>query len=177
MIVALCVAPVAASYVAYYFTPPAGHTNYGELVSAPPLPDATLHLAEGGTLRLNALRGKWVLLMADEAPCNDACQRKLFTLRQLRLAQGKDMDRIERLWLIRGEEAIAPQLAVDYRGTWFARAGASDVLQRLPAERSIDDYIYLIDPLGNVVLRYSQGADPGKIIKDMTRVLKSSRIG
>ena len=177
LIVALCVAPVIASYVAYYVAPPSGHTNYGDLLNAPPLPDAPLRLADGTPFVISALRGKWVLLVADSAQCNETCQRKLFTLRQLRLTQGKEMDRIERAWLISDDSAIAPKLTEDYRGTWLIRVGAADILKSLPAERPVADYIYVLDPLGNVVMRYGSDADPSRIIKDLTRLLKTSRIG
>jgi len=177
LIVALCVAPVIASYVAYYAAPPAGHTNYGELLNAPPLPNAHLRLVDGAPFEMHELRAKWVLLMADSAQCGDACQRKLFMLRQLRLTQGKDMDRIERAWLITDDGAVAEKLAEEYRGTWLIRTGSGEILKGLPVERPLADYIYLIDPLGNVVLRYARDAEPGRIIKDLTRLLKTSRIG
>jgi cytochrome oxidase Cu insertion factor (SCO1/SenC/PrrC family) len=177
LIVALCVAPVIASYVAYYLAPPAGHTNYGDLMNAPPLPPAQLRLVDGSPFEMSTLRGKWVLLMADSAQCNDACQRKLFTLRQLRLTQGKEMERIERAWLISDEGAVAEKLVEEYRGTWLIRAGAGEILKGLPAQRPLTDYIYVLDPLGNVVLRYARDAEPGRIIKDLTRLLKTSRIG
>jgi cytochrome oxidase Cu insertion factor (SCO1/SenC/PrrC family) len=177
LIIALCVAPVIASYVAYYVAPPSGHTNYGELLNAPPLPDAPLRLADGTPFTMSALRGKWVLLMADSAHCNEACQRKLFTLRQLRLAQGKEMERIERAWLLSDDKTVAPELVEAYRGMRLIRIGAADVLKALPAQRPATDYIYVLDPLGNVVMRYGSDAEPGRIIKDLTRLLKTSRIG
>ncbi len=177
LIGALCVAPVVASYLAYYFLPPAGHTNYGELVNAPPLPAARLQLIDGTAFETSALRGKWILLMVDSAQCLEACQRKLFTLRQLRLTQGREMERIERAWLISDDGAVAPQLADDFRGTRLLRAGGSGLVAALPAARPVTDYIYVIDPLGNVVLRYAQDAEPGRMIKDLTRLLKTSRIG
>ncbi len=177
LIVALCVAPVVASYVAYYLTPPAGHTNYGELLNAPPLPDAQLRLVDGAPFAMSALRGKWVLLTADSAQCGEACRRKLFTMRQLRLTQGKEMTRLERAWLITDEAVVAEKIASDFAGTWLVRAGGSELLKRLPAERPLDDYIYVIDPLGNIVLRYARDAEPGRMIKDLTRLLKTSRIG
>jgi cytochrome oxidase Cu insertion factor (SCO1/SenC/PrrC family) len=177
LIIALCVAPVIASYIAYYVAPPSGHTNYGELLNAPPLPDAPLRLADGTPFALSALRGKWVLLITDSAQCNEACQRKLFALRQLRLAQGKEMERIERAWLISDDATVAPKLAEAYRGTWLVRIGTADTLKSLPAARPVADYIYVLDPLGNVVMRYGSDADPTRIIKDITRLLKPSRIG
>lgn len=173
----LCVAPVVASYVAYYFWQPAGHINYGELVSAPPLPNVRAHLADGSAFEMKALRGKWVFLMVDAAQCGETCQRKLFTLRQLRLTQGKDMDRIERAWLISDDGALAPKLLDDFRGTYFIRAGDGSLIKALPAGRPAEESIYLIDPLGNIVLRYPHDGDPKKMIKDLARVLKISGIG
>jgi cytochrome oxidase Cu insertion factor (SCO1/SenC/PrrC family) len=177
LIIALCIAPVVASYVAYYLIPPGGHTNYGELLNAPPLPDAPLRLDDGTPFAMRTLRGKWILLTADRAQCEDACQRKLFTMRQLRLTQGKDMTRLERVWLITDQGVIAEKITRAFVGTWLVRAGGNELLKHLPAERPLDDYIYLIDPLGNIVLRYARDAEPGRIIKDLTRLLKTSRVG
>ncbi len=115
--------------------------------------------------------------MADSAQCDDACQRKLFTLRQLRLTQGKDMERIERAWLISDDAVPSDTLIRDYHGTWLVRAAASELLKRLPTEHPLTEYIYIIDPLGNLVLRYGRDAEPGKMIKDLARLLRSSRIG
>jgi cytochrome oxidase Cu insertion factor (SCO1/SenC/PrrC family) len=177
LILALCVAPVVASYLIYYFAPPVGHTNYGELMEGPPLPNAHLRLIDETPFELAQLRGKWVLLTVDSAQCPDSCQRKLVTLRQLRLTQGKDMERIERAWLISDQAAVPANVGNDYQGTWLIRATGSELLKSLPAKDSPAGYIYVIDPLGNVVLRYARDAAPGNMIKDLTRLLKTSRIG
>ena len=177
LIAALCIAPVAASYYVYYIAPPSRQTNHGELVHVPPLPDARLKLADGDAFTLGQLRGKWILLTVDAAQCGDACRRNLLTMRQLRLTQGKDMDRIERMWLISDDGAIGEGVADDFHGTWLVRAAASDLLRSLPADGALAGYIYVIDPLGNVVLRYSRAADPGGMMKDLARLLKTSGIG
>jgi cytochrome oxidase Cu insertion factor (SCO1/SenC/PrrC family) len=174
---AVCVAPVAAAYFAYYFSPPGKRTNYGELLETRPLPKAQLLLADGTPFQLDQLRGKWILLTVDAGSCADFCRRKLFNMRQLRLTQGKDMERIERAWLISDAAPLPSDVVGDYRGTWMIRAAGSELLKNLPATNATEDYLYLIDPLGNLVLRYGREVDPTKIIKDLARLLKNSRIG
>jgi cytochrome oxidase Cu insertion factor (SCO1/SenC/PrrC family) len=177
LIGALCVAPVIASYLAFYLMRPQAHTNYGELMQTRPLPDVHLRLADGTPFQLTRLKGKWILLMVDAGGCDEFCRRKLFTLRQLRLTQGKDMERIERAWLISDDVMPSADTVNAYAGTWLVRAAGSELLRQLPAVRSPADHIYVVDPLGNLVLRYARDADPAGIIKDLARLLKISRIG
>lgn len=94
LLVALTVAPVAASYLLYYFWRPEHTVNYGELIEPRPLPDPALALADGKPFRLSQLRGKWALVTIDAGGCDAGCERKLLYLRQLRLTQGKEMDRL-----------------------------------------------------------------------------------
>ena len=97
LLAALCIAPVIASYTAYYFWRPEGHVNYGELLEPRAMPDPPLALVDGKPFRLSELRHKWVMVVAHPAQCGDYCQKELVYLRQVRLAQGKDADRIERV--------------------------------------------------------------------------------
>lgn len=173
----VCLAPVVASYFAYYFFAPSGHVNYGELIETRPLPVARVQLADGSDFSMQHLRGKWVLLMADAGNCGAGCGNKLFALRQLRLTQGREMTRIERVWLITDAALPAAETIAPFEGTWLVRAAGSELLKGLPAERTPADHIYVIDPLGNMVLRYPRDAEPSRIIKDLTRLLKTSRIG
>jgi len=177
LIIALCVAPVVASYLAFYFFTPKGHVNYGELVGTRPLPVATMQLTDGSAFGIERLRGKWILLMADGGACAAECPKKLFALRQLRLAQGRDMIRIERVWLINDGAVPAAETIAPFDGTWLVRASGSELLKALPADGGVERFIYLADPLGNLVLRYPRDADPARIIKDLARLLKTSGIG
>ena len=177
LILLLCVAPVAASYYVYFFAAPRAHVNYGELIETRPLPEARLQLADGSEFTTERLRGKWVLLMADAGACGAECRDKLFVLRQLRLTQGRDMTRIERVWLITDGALPAPDVVAPYAGTWQVRAAGSELLKALPATGTPADHLYVVDPLGNLVLRYPRDADPSRIIKDLARLLKTSGIG
>ena len=57
------------------------------------------------------------------------------------------------------------------------QAQGNELLAKLPAGASVRDHIYLVDPLGNVMLRYPRDPDPSRVKKDLTRLLKVSRIG
>jgi len=177
LLLALCAAPVVASYVAYYFWQPSGHVNYGELIEPRPLPDARFTLADGALFSWHKLKGKWVLAIVDSGNCDAYCQSKLLYMRQARLAQGKEMDRIERVWLIADDAKPAASTVAEYQGTWLIRAAGSEFLKLFPAQRAPADHIYIIDPLGNLMMRFPRDADPQKMVKDIARLLRTSGIG
>ena len=109
-ITALCVAPFAAAMIAYFYWQPQGGTNYGDLIPARALIDPPLRHLDQRSFRLSELKGKWILLQLDRADCAAACRAKLYGMRQVRLAQGREMDRIERVWLILDEAPLETQL-------------------------------------------------------------------
>lgn len=174
---ALTVTPVAASYLIYYFWPPSRTVNYGELIESRKLPDAQLTLADGTPFRLSSLRGKWVLVMMDSGHCDDYCLKKLYFMRQVRRAQGKEMERVERAFLITDDATMAPDKLAPYAGTWLIRAAGEKLLERFPAQTSRSAHIYVVDPLGNIMMRYPREPDARRMIKDLQRLLKASRIG
>ena len=80
---------------------------------------------------------------------------------------------------IADKNPMETMLLREYDGTHFLRADAKAIAAWLPAEEgsSVQDRIYLIDPLGHLMMRYSVDADPGKMKKDITKLLKASSIG
>jgi hypothetical protein len=194
ILVAVCATPAIGPYLLWFFWQPTEYSNYGELVESRMLPAIRLDPlspvpVEGAPMPAPAstptaaseatLRGKWFLLMADAGGCDERCERKLYHLRQLRTMQGKEMERVERVWLIDDRDGPSERLLGPYAGTWIVRQPDTALLDALPVPTGGDrrDHIYLVDPLGNIVLRYPPDADPSRIRKDMTRLLKYSRIG
>jgi cytochrome oxidase Cu insertion factor (SCO1/SenC/PrrC family) len=169
--------PIAASYIMFYFYKPDKSINYGELMQVALLPDPALKTDDNKPAKLSDLRGKWVMLTVDSGACAETCANKLYVMRQVRLVQGKYMDRIERVLLIDDAAELNPQSKKDYVDTHFLRAQKSELLNKLPGKTAQRDHIFLIDPLGNLVLRYPHNPDPRKMIKDMTRLLTVSKIG
>ena len=179
LVLAACVLPFVAAMAMYYFAPPTERMNYGELIEPNLLPDIALAGLDGKPVRLGSLRGKWVMLQVDEAGCDTVCRDKLYNMRQVRLTQGRNMERILRLWVITDDAPVDGALLRDYEGTIIVRAGKGErgeLLQRLPASGSMRDHIWLVDPLGNIMLRYPPHADPSGMKKDLARVLSVSRI-
>ncbi len=182
LVAAVCIAPFVASFAAYYFYQPDGRVNYGELMADQQLPAAALKLTDGKAFALAQLRGKWLFVTVDDAACDAYCEKKLWQIRQVRKTQGKYPERIERVWLITGGGQPAPRLSSEFEGTWLVNvagsaAAGSAVLEALPHAGTLTDHIYLVDPLGNLVLRYPRAADPSRMKKDLDRLLRVSRIG
>ena len=169
--------PATKNLVAYYYGQPQGGMNYGELIPVRPLSDPPLRHLDQRAFRLSELRGKWILLQLDQANCAAACRAKLDDMRQVRLAQGREMERIERVWLLLDEAPLETLLMREYDDTRMVRAAGSRLLAEFPPAGSVRDHIYVIDPHGNLVLRFPKDADPRRMNKDLARLLRASRIG
>ncbi|MEI6300604.1 MAG: cytochrome C oxidase subunit I [Betaproteobacteria bacterium] len=175
----ICAAPVIAAWLAFFVFPPSKLMNYGDIIEARPLPDTALPLLDGRPFRLSELKGRWVMLQVDGAACAEACQAKLYQMRQVRTTQGREMERIERVWLIDDAAQLDTMVMRAFDGTRMLRAAGSPLLGQLPpaAGGGVRDHIYVIDPLGNLMMRFPKDADPSRIKKDIERLLKVSRIG
>lgn len=157
-----CAAPFVLGWAAWYFSWGTGtRGNYGELI----LPRT---LAE---TPFDELRGKWVLVTLDAGACDAYCEKKLYFMRQVRTAQGKEQSRIERLWLVTDAAAPRAELLPAIEGTRISSAKAP----AFPGNAL--DHIYLVDPLGNLMMRFPRDPDPSKMLKDLQRLMKYSRVG
>jgi len=181
LVVAVCAAPMIASYLTYYVIKPQSRTNYGALIDPrqypiPPLGSTEL---DGKPASLEDYKGKWVMLQVAGGECDDACKTRLFAMRQLRLMQGKEMERIERVWLITDAKPLDTVLMREYDGTDMLRVDAKLLKAWLPTDEgtAMEDHIYIIDPLGNLMLRFPKDADPNKMKKDISKLLRASAIG
>lgn len=181
LVLALCASPLIASYFTYYVIKPERRTNYGELIDprAYPIPALQAARLDGTPVELDAYRGKWIMLQVASAECDAPCRQHLHDMRQLRLAQGKEMDRLERVWLITDSAPLETMLMREYDGTHMLRANPDAVQAWLPSQPQTHprDHLYVVDPLGNLMMRFPKDADPNRIKKDISRLLKASRIG
>lgn len=166
LLAAVCVAPIALAWLAFVFGwAPGKPGNYGELIAPHKL---SAPIFEG-------LRGKWVMVSFDRGACDAYCERKLYFLRQVRKAQGNERYRVERLWVIVDAAAPSPRLLAAIEGTRVVHMENRAFLGGFPGDPA--DHIYLIDPLGYLMMRYPRDPDPEGINKDLKRLLKYSRAG
>jgi len=189
-VLAVCAAPLIASYFTYYvIKPKGGVTNYGALIDPRqyPIPAMASTTLDGKPARLEDYKGKWIMLKVGPSDCQQDCQDQLFAMRQLRTMQGKEMERIERVWLITDNQPLETMLLRVNDGTRMLRAPADVVQKWLPLENGVadqaSDHVYLIDPLGNLMMRFPKGAVSSdvekvkRVHKDIAKLLKASAIG
>lgn len=190
VLVFLCsLAPIVAAFVVYMNPQwwPAESTNYGTLVSPQrPMPTANelkLTTLDGKPFDLQSLKGKWLLVAADGAECPESCARKLYITRNTHASQGKNVDRLARVWFIT-DDAPVPQKVLDaYQGTVMLRVNPDQLAKYLLArdtaagQPGLQDPIWVIDPLGNLMMQYPALADGVKVRKDISKLVYNSRIG
>ena len=165
---------------------PEGSTNRGALVHpARPLSfPAELHAGEA--LLNDYLQGKWTLLYIGDVDCDAVCNTHLYNMRQVNILQNEHMRRVQRLFLLRSESipgSLAGLFEREYPLMTVTRI-TQDQSRQIAPDFLINDVsmqdaerVYIIDPLGNLMMYYPPGFDPGGMHKDLKKLLKYSKIG
>lgn len=182
LLLLICLAPVLASYFTYYVIRPIGGTrNHSDLIQPPrDMPAVQVQDLKGRSLALDTLKGQWLIVAVAGGACDEGCQNHLYFQRQLREAQGKDKDRIDRVWLISDEAPVSETLLPALSQATVLRVPL-DVLQGWlsPATgQQLQDHLYLIDPMGNWMMRMPSGMDVEKathVRRDLDRLMRASK--
>lgn len=172
---ALFAAPIVASVVAYNVIEPGATANFGELLLPPARITAQPFEAAGGAFNFGELSGKWILVASDSGACPQACRDKLATLRQVRLALGRNAGRVERVFIVDDLRRPEPAALEEFSGMRVAFTPAGLALP--PGAANDRAHVYLVDPNGNVMMRWPAGADRKRMLGDLQRLLKASQIG
>lgn len=190
-VLAVCAAPLIFSYLTYYVIKPQGRTNFGTLIDPRehPIPALGATTLDARPASLDAFKGKWVMLKVGPAACDKTCMEQMFAIRQVRSMTGKEMERIERVWLVTDAAPLETVLIRELEGMRILRAPADALAKWLPREpgAGLADGIWLIDPLGNLMMRFpkvpanateaEKVQHYAKIKKDIGKLLKASAIG
>lgn len=180
LVVLVCLAPVLASYYAYYVARPEGRRNFGELIepqrALPELPAVNL---SGQVSRLADLRGQWLLLSVSSSACQQRCQDNLYWQRQLRESLGQDKERLDWVWLITDDAPLDAALLPALKTATVLRVSSAGVLAWLsPAPgHELDEHLYLVDPLGHWMMRFGANLDTAGSAharRDLERLLRAS---
>ena len=177
----VCAAPVIASYFMFYVVRPEGRKNYGELIQpARALPPIKAQLLDGTATPLPTLQGQWLLVSVAGGACDEACQANIYWTRQLREVMGRDKDRIERVWLVSDDATVdpklLPQVHAPLNDAQAFRVPRSVLEQWLPVApgQKIEDHLYVVDPYGNLMLRWPAKIDAAKAKRDVHNLLRAS---
>jgi hypothetical protein len=183
-VLAVCAAPVIASYFTYYVIRPESRRNYGELIDPQrPLPPITATSLQGRAMALPSLRGQWLLISAAGGACDARCEKHLYLQRQLREGLGKEKERVDWVWLVTDDAPVRAALLPALAQATVLRVDARQLAQWLaPANGSqLADHLYLVDPLGNWMMRFPASgtaevdtAAAKNIKRDLDRLLRAS---
>lgn len=180
-VLAVCAAPVVASYYMYYVARPSGPgTAYSDLIQPTvAMPATTARSLAGEDVPLRSLTGQWLLVVVDGGACGAACERRLFMQRQLREMTGRERDRIDKLWLVIDDVPLSPALQQALQASpamnilRLPRAAAAAWLRPAPGH-ALEDHLYVVDPLGEWMMRAPADADPSRLKRDIDRLLRGS---
>ncbi|MFZ1576575.1 MAG: hypothetical protein WAT36_15330 [Chromatiaceae bacterium] len=181
---AVFAAPVLAAWF-LYFNPeylPSGRGNLGELITpVVALPaDLALVTSTGVPLDREVLAGKWTLVFLTGGGCADPCRARLGDMRQIRLALGEASLSTERLLVMTepSGQAVSTELAREFGGMQVALTdtmGGERLLGLLRQGNAALGRLYILDPMGNLMMRYAPDAPAKDTLKDMGRLIKASR--
>jgi hypothetical protein len=179
-LLAVCAAPVIASYFTYYVIRPEGRRNYGELVEPQrPLPAVPAATLDGKAGPLSALKGQWLLISVASGSCDPACEQHLYLQRQLRESLGKEKDRMDWVWLVPDQTQVRPALFPALAQATVLRV-RDELLQGWlePAQgHRLEDHLYVVDPLGNLMMRFPASLDTASAAqakRDLDRLMRAS---
>ncbi|WP_088285390.1 hypothetical protein [Ideonella sp. A 288] len=177
----VCAAPVIASYFTYFvIRPGGGGSAYGTLIQPTVgTPAALAGDLEGRPVELRSLKGQWLLVAVDGGACAEACEQRLFMQRQLREMTGRERSRIDKVWLVVDDAPVRPALRSALQGSpgmTILRLPRDTVAAWLrPADgQRLEDHLYLVDPMGEWMMRVPAQADPTRVKRDLERLLRAS---
>ncbi len=176
----VCASPVIASYFTYYVVRPEGRRNFGELIDPQrPLPALATQSLDGKAGQLTALKGQWLLLSVASGACDARCEKNLYFQRQLRESLGREKDRLDRVWLVSDDAPVPTALRPALASATVLRVPPTALAQWLEpaAGQRLQDHLYVVDPLGNWMLRFPADMDAAaaaKAKRDLERLLRAS---
>jgi len=161
--------------------------NHGELIIPPSrftqLP--LMNLANQQPMSSDELLGKWWILYVGPSKCYQECQTILYNMRQIKVALGKNSNRVERVFI---PHPKCPQNVCEQYLNEFYPDMLRVQLQTQPFEALFREHsalkhnemignLFILDPQGNIMMHYSPEQHPKDILTDLKKLLRASKIG
>jgi hypothetical protein len=177
----VCAAPVAASYWMYFVVRPQSTSAYATLIQPTvALPDLVSVDLDGHAVALRKLVGQWLLVAVAGGGCDSTCEQRLFEQRQLHAMMGRERGRIDKIWLVIDDAPVRAELLRALTPTGDAvqilrlpAAGVASWLKPAPAQ-ALGDHLYLVDPMGEWMMRTPATLEPAQFKRDLERLLRAS---
>jgi hypothetical protein len=192
---ALFVLPLLLAFYMYYGTEwrPIKRVNHGTLISpVRPLLAVSLKRESLTDPDPNApppsavdapepklFKEKWSIVYIGEGNCDERCRQALYVMRQTRQSLNNEMSRVDRVFLVTGNCCAREFLLHEHPGLVVADATSPDgarLLQEFPAEGRPYS-LYVVDPLGNLMMSYDSRQNPKGLLEDLQKLLRLSHIG
>ena len=176
LLAALFLIPLLVAFCIYYGASwrPMQRTNHGELIQ--PVHELT---RAGAPYGAKTFMHTWSLVYVGVAACDEACTSALYVMRQTHLGLNNDMERVHRVFVATGDAPAPEALLRDYPGLVVIHAtgrGGEELVRQFPADARAHA-IFIVDPLGNLMMRFDSRADPKGLREDLTKLLKLSHVG
>ena len=156
--------------------------SIGELVTPAKLLtiNEAILTSDGINTRPNLLKEKWSMVYI-AAICDDTCKNKLHTLRQLHVSLYKEIPRMQRIFITTSNQVAEqkrqhPDMLILNQPV-TAITALSDQFNIKNESSMHADRIYLVDPLGHLMMSYAPNTEPALIRKDIIRLMKYSWAG
>ena len=187
LVVLLFVSPLFLSWYVFNhtdFLEARGTSNNGDLI-VPVRPIGDLALIDPyNNERNDSIYGKWNLVYVTDY-CEKQCEENIYIIRQTHLSMDKHSLRVQKVLLLT-EQPIdqIKSLLTNYRGQQIINnenINVHDVVEKFRLNKADNpleaNRLYIVDPLGNLMMSYEPGINPRNIYKDLKKLLRGSRIG
>lgn len=178
LIALVTVGPLLISAFLFFVVKPGGKPAYGNLVQPQrPVPDLQLRALDGRPVDLRKYDGYWLMVVAAPAACDKPCQSMLYDMRQFAMASGEDAYRVARVWLVTDDAPVNPGVLAPAAGTMVLRANPDQLRRWLPlaAGEQLQGPMWLVDPLGHLMLRFPARFDPLRALDVFKKLLYNTQ--
>ena len=176
LILIICLLPFVLSYSLFYFWKPVKFTNHGDLINPIiKLEDQSLTTNNEFTKLVKNNYGNWlVITFLTNRLCDEKCEKKIYWIKQIHTAQGKEMSRLKRI-LIKSEIAELPENIIRDDGSTVLNVTSNQLDELQTFFNDPENFYYIVDHFGNLMMKINTNVEPKYIKKDLSKLLKSNK--